>query len=71
MDNMYYIVLYKDGTMMPVISRPLKENHQKGARFFECDRDITLEDIGEWYANGNPAENKQYNKPTIKEIEGK
>ena len=43
--TIYYIVLYKDGAMMPTVRPPEKRAHQKGSRFFACNADITIQDM--------------------------
>lgn len=52
--NKVYIVLFKDGSMMPTRIKPEKGDYQKDARFFETDEKTTLSDISNWYWRGNP-----------------
>ena len=65
----YYLVLFKDGTMLPWGSEPSKRDFKEDARFFRLEESVTILDLGEWYASGNPAKNRQHTNPTIFEIE--
>ena len=50
---MYYIILFTDGSMSFISHKPEKDQHQKGAKFFEVDGDLTVADISEvWSGNG-------------------
>ena len=50
-----YIVLFKDGAMMPVTRKPQKEAFQKEARFFKVNDDLTMLELSGWYAIGCPS----------------
>ena len=63
----YYLILFKDGTMLPFGFKPAKRDFEKGARFFRVEETVTILDIGEWYAASNPPANR-FNNPTIVEI---
>ncbi len=67
----YFIVLFMDKTMLPASLHPTKSSFANGARFFKVHENVTILEIGEWYASGNPAKNREHGKPTIVEIEGK
>jgi hypothetical protein len=62
-----YIILYKDGAMIPVANKPQREAHQKDARFFFVSDNFTMLELSEWYASGCPRV-KKTNKLTRKEI---
>lgn len=49
MNNDIFIVVYKNGTMMPLANEPRKIEHQEGARFFKADENTTLLDLSEFY----------------------
>lgn len=48
-----YLVLFKDGTMVPVRQKPKQNFYQKDARFFEYDDEMAIYELNEWYARGN------------------
>jgi len=68
MKEYYYLVLFKNATMLPWATEPSKTAFQKDARFFRLDENVSILEIGEWYGKGNPAKNLHSN-PTIVEIE--
>ena len=55
-----YIVLYKDGLMLPLLNRPRASDHQIGAKLFKAldASRTTLSDLSGWYAVGNKATNE-------------
>jgi hypothetical protein len=56
------LVLYTDGTLSILAFRiPESKQFQKGARFFECDENLPLIEISEWYV-------KNFQHSKIKEI---
>ena len=68
MREYYYLVLFKNGTMLPWGSEPSKKAFAAGARFFRVDETVTILDLGEWYGRGNQKTNL-HAKPSIVEIE--
>ena len=48
-----YIVLFKDGSMLPVKVKPDKRDYQPGARFFEVEDDMDLAMLSNWYGRGH------------------
>jgi hypothetical protein len=57
--------------MVPQSTYPVKSHFQKRARFFRVHEDVTIIELGEWYAQGNPAKNRKHSESTIAEVEGK
>ena len=45
---MYYLVLYKDGTLNIFGRKQEKCCHQEGTKIFETSKDTTIVDISEW-----------------------
>ena len=54
-----YIVLFKDGSMLPLANEPEAKHFQSGARFYQCKDDMTMLDLSEWYANGHNKINRR------------
>ncbi len=59
-----YIVLYKDGSMLPLLTKPKASSHQKGAKLFKVQNPMhtTFIALSAWYARGNEGTDKI--KPT-------
>ena len=51
-----YIVLFKDGAMMPLKVKPKADDFQADTRFFETEDHVTLNHLSAWYANSNKLE---------------
>jgi len=64
MKDTIFIILYRDGTMIPMVNEPLKEHFPEGTRFFKTNRETTISDLSGWYGS-------KWAAKRFKEIAGK
>lgn len=51
-----YIVLFSDGSMIPIQIKPRKQDYRQGSKFFEVSDEKNLAWLSHWYAKGNNLE---------------
>ena len=64
MKDTIFIILHRDGTIVPMVNEPLKEHFPEGTRFFETNRETTIGDLSGWYGS-------KWTAKRFKEIAGK
>ena len=49
-----FVVLFKDGSIMPLLDRPNRADMQIGARLFDAKTEMDLAQLSYWIGKGHP-----------------